>query len=147
MDNKVKSKKYFTIIRDSIYAKKTERKKELMEIRRKRKSIKKEEPKRGKMFTRGDIFSITFWSKTMKYKLDGLCIAIKNKKLLNQKTTILGRNVLDGVAIEMSASYYYNRLSKRIKIADFKRKKYDYRKSKLYFLRSKENIATKVKKG
>jgi hypothetical protein len=52
--------KYFKIIKDSKFAKKTQRKRELMERRRKRKAIKKKEPARGRKFTRGDIITLSF---------------------------------------------------------------------------------------
>jgi len=48
------------------------------------------------------------------------------------------------VGIEMTVSYYYNRVYYLI-ISDYKRKQFLYKKSKLFFIRKKVNRASRVK--
>jgi len=54
------------------------------------------------------------------------------------------RNVLLGVGIEYTLSYYYNRVY-QLHVQDYKRKRFVYRRAKLYYLRQKLNRASRVK--
>jgi ribosomal protein L19 len=112
--------------------------------RRNRKVISNK-PQLGKNFTRGDIITINFWLKSYNYHIEGLCLSIKNKKLINPNLSILIRNVLYSIGIEIIVLYYFNRIFKNLQLSDFKRKKYNYRPSKLYYIRLKKNKASKVK--
>ena len=111
--------------------------------RRNRKSILNK-PFMGKFFTRGDIITINFWLKSYNYHIEGLCLSIRNKKLINNNLSILIRNILYGIGIEIRVLYYFNRIFRNIHMSDYKRKKYDYRPSKLYYIRYKRNKASKV---
>jgi len=99
----------------------------------------------GKMFKSGDILTINFWIKSYNYHFEGLCLSLKNRKINKPNITILLRNIYYGVGIEVKASYFLNRLFINTFMSDYKRKNYIYRASKLYYLRLKENKATKIK--
>lgn len=58
--------------------------------------------------------------------------------------TLILRNVIFGTGIEMLMSYYYNRLFKNTFTSDYKRKNFNYKSSKLYYLRFRQNQATKI---
>jgi len=99
----------------------------------------------GKKFTRGDILTINFWSKICNYHFEGICLSLKNKNILSPNSTIILRNVLYGTGVELSVSYFLNRLYRNLKMSDYKRKKFIYRSSKLYYLRLKNNTRSRVK--
>lgn len=120
-----------------------DKKKELINFRKKRKFIL-DNPKLGKSFTRGDIITINFWNKTSSYNFEGICLSLKKNNLLNHNTGLRLRNILFNTGIEIIISYYYNRLFKNTLMSDYKRKNFNYRLSKLYYLRHKENQATKI---
>jgi ribosomal protein L19 len=60
-------------------------------------------------------------------------------------TIIKLRNILYGTGVELTISYFLNRLYRNIFLSDYKRKKYIYRSSKLYYLSNKENQKSKIK--
>jgi len=91
----------------------------------------------------GDILSVIFRKRSIIYRFEGVCISIKNKKLLNINSSIILRNVLFGIGIEFIFSYYYNRVF-FAKAQDYKRKSFWYNRSKLYFLRNRLNRASRV---
>lgn len=121
-----------------------DRKRELINLRRKRKSILGN-PNMGKLFTRGDILTVNFWAKTYRYHFEGICLALKKKNLIEHNVTLVLRNILFQTGVELTMSYYYNRLFRNTFMSDYKRKNFNYRSSKLYYLRSRENQATKIK--
>lgn len=91
----------------------------------------------------GDILSVIFRKRSIIYRFEGVCISIKNKKLLNINSSITLRNVLFGIGIEFMFSYFYNRVF-FAKTQDYKRKNFWYNRSKLYFLRNRLNRASRV---
>lgn len=125
-------------------SKKFDKKKHLINSRRKRKVILSS-VKMGKVFTRGDILILNFWTKTLRYHFEGICLGLKKKSFIQPNVTLSLRNVLFSIGIEISASFYFNRLFINTLMSDFKRKKFQYRSSKLYYLCSKENQATRIK--
>jgi len=64
--------------------------------------------------------------------------------LLNINTSLIIRNVISGVGIEVVVSFFMNRVFS-LSILDYQRKQFLYRKSKLYYLRGKLNRASRVK--
>lgn len=94
-------------------------------------------------FNVGDILVVFFWIKGLLYRFEGLCIAIKRKNILNINTTLLLRNVISGIGVELSISYFYNRLF-YLKFSDFKRKQSIYNRAKLYYLRNALNRQSRV---
>lgn len=63
--------------------------------------------------------------------------------MLNVNTTLVLRNVLCSIGVELCISYYYNRLF-YLKFSDFKRKQFIYNRAKLYFLRNKLNRESRI---
>ena len=65
--------------------------------------------------------------------------------MLNKlNSTLILKNVLFGISVEIIAAFFHNRLYLNIFMSDFKRKDFNYRSSKLYYLRLKNNQATKI---
>lgn len=99
----------------------------------------------GKKFTRGDILTVNFWSKSCNYHFEGICLSLKNKHLVSLNSIIKLRNVLYGTGVEITVLYFLNRLYKNLFMSDYKRKQFLYRSSKLYYLTDKENRNSRVK--
>jgi len=94
-------------------------------------------------FTIGDILIVFFWVKGLLYRFEGICIALKKRNILNVNTTLILRNVLSSIGVELCISYYYNRLF-YLKFSDFKRKQFIYNRAKLYYLRNKLNRESRI---
>lgn len=94
--------------------------------------------------TSGDIIALVFWKEAILYRFEGICIAIKKNSLTHFNTSVCVRNVILGVGIEVTASYFPNRVY-YMTILDYKRKQFLYRKAKLFYLRQKINRASRVK--
>jgi len=94
-------------------------------------------------FLTGDILGLSFRNKGYTYSFEGLCIKCKKKKGKSPETTLTLRNILGTVGIEVSCSYFYNRLF-LMRINNFKRKEAFYTRSKLYYIRHKLNKASRV---
>lgn len=92
----------------------------------------------------GDILNFSFKRKGIIYSFEGLCISLRNKNLNNPESSFIVRNVLTNVGVELSVSYYYNR-GFNAKLNDYKRKKFIYRKSKLYYVRNRLNRESRIK--
>lgn len=92
----------------------------------------------------GDVVALVFWNEALIYRFEGICISIRYKSLKNINSNICLRNVLFGIGIEITASYFMNRVY-YLTILDYKRKQFLYRRSKLYYLRTKLNRASRVK--
>lgn len=114
-------------------------KKEWINIRKNQKNLKTFEN-----FKRGDILTITFWNKSYNYYFEGLCIALK-KNFNNVNMIIFLKNNLQNVIIDLIGPYYLNRFFLKTFISNYKRKQLWYKKSKLYYLRKKDNKASKIK--
>lgn len=91
----------------------------------------------------GDILKFFFRKNYLMYDFEGIILSIKKKKLRSPDTTIKLRNILLGVGIEYSISYFYNRIFFST-LADYKRKRFVYKRSKLYYIRKKKNQASRV---
>ena len=94
-------------------------------------------------FKVGDIIIVFFWVNGIFYRFEGICICLKKKKFKKIDVILILRNVLGGVGIELSISYFHNRLFS-FKFSDFKRKKFIYKRSKLYYLRYKLNRESRI---
>lgn len=92
----------------------------------------------------GDILVVIFWKEAIIYRFEGICISIKKKSLAKPDVTLILRNIVMGVGIEFTVSYFYNRVY-FLTVSDYKRKQFLYKKSKLYYLRQKLNRASRVK--
>jgi len=92
----------------------------------------------------GDILLFAFWKEARAYKFEGICLAIKKKSLNLLNTTIILRNVIFRVGIEMTISFFLHHFYS-LQILDFRRKQFLYKKSKIYYLRHRLNRASRVK--
>lgn len=97
----------------------------------------------GQKFVAGDIMRVNVEKGPYAHLLEGLCLSIKKRSFLNKETAILVRNVLFGVGVEVTASYYNNRLYK-CGFSDYKRKQFEYVNHKLYYLRQRDNRETQI---
>ena len=97
----------------------------------------------GQKFVAGDIMRLNVEKGPYAHLLEGLCLGIKKRSFLNKDTAILIRNVVFGVGVEITASYYNNRLYK-CGFSDYKRKQFEYMNHKLYYLRQRDNRETQV---
>jgi ribosomal protein L19 len=89
-------------------------------------------------FRAGDILQILFWVRGALFTFEGMCISLMKKNIKNNNASITLRNVLVNVGIELKISYFVNRLF-FFKVSDYKKKKFIYKKSKLYFVRNRVN--------
>jgi ribosomal protein L19 len=95
-------------------------------------------------FTVGDVINISYTNKFITYGFEGVCICLRKKRLLNTNASIILRNILKNVGIELILSYYHVR-AYRLVLSNFKRKSFYYRRAKLYYIRSGLNRASRVK--
>lgn len=99
----------------------------------------------SKFFNIGDILTITYWTKTILCNYEGICLSLKNKFFKKPMINLVLRNVLSKIGIELTISYYLNRIFRNMLMSDYKRKRIKYRTSKLYYLRLKKNKISKIK--
>lgn len=99
--------------------------------------------KRNYYFKVGDVIEVVFFRKTTPLVFKGICLTIRNKKLINPNATFILRNVLIGVGIEITCAFYYNRLYK-FKFHDFRKKMHYIRSSKIFFIRKRVNKESQV---
>jgi len=95
-------------------------------------------------FSVGDVLIVFFWVKGLLYRFEGICICIRKKNMKKVDSSLILRNVLGSIGVELCISYYFNRLF-YLKFSDFKRKKFIYKRAKLYYLRNKLNKASRIK--
>jgi len=95
-------------------------------------------------FTVGDVLVLVFWNDGLVYKFEGMCLAVRGKQKITPDVTILLCNRILGVGISVTASYFYNRLF-YLTFSDYKRKKFIYKRSKIYFIKSRLNKQTRIK--
>lgn len=94
--------------------------------------------------TIGDILYIDFRISGLLYFFEGICIRIKGKNFVNPETSLTLRNILWGVGVELSIAYFYMRIFFP-RFDDYKRKKFFYSRSKLFFLRKKLNKHSRIR--
>jgi len=76
-------------------------------------------------FSVGDIVTVRYWNGCDIYSFEGICISVRRKRFNDLNATIILRNVLMGIGIEVTVSYYYNRIL-AARVSDHKRKKFIY---------------------
>lgn len=94
-------------------------------------------------FKIGDIIEIIFYYKCTPIIFSGICISIKGKYFFKPDIILILRNIIIRIAIELTVSYYYNRLYK-LKFLDYKRKFSYFNKNKLFFLRNQINRKSQI---
>jgi ribosomal protein L19 len=96
-----------------------------------------------KYFKVGDIIEFIFFLKNMALIFSGICISIKKKNFILPDVILILRNIIIKTSIEITVSYYYNRIYK-LKFLDYRRKFYTFNKNKLYFIRKRVNQESRV---
>lgn len=99
--------------------------------------------KKYKMFLVGDIIEFLFVFKSVPLLFSGICIAIRRKSFLVPDVILVLRNIIMKVAIEVTVSFFYNRIYK-LKFLDYKRKFYFFNKNKIFFIRKRLNKESKI---
>ena len=99
--------------------------------------------KKYRKFLIGDIIEFLFVYKSVPLLYSGICIAIRKKSFLVPDVTLILRNIIMKVAIEVTVSFFYNRIYK-LKFLDYKRKFYFYNKNKIFFIRKRLNRESRV---
>lgn len=93
--------------------------------------------------TIGDILEFVYVYKSIPLIYKGICIAIRRRFFINPDVTLILRNIILKIGIELTISYYYNRIYK-LKFLDYKRKFYFYHKNRLFFIRKRVNRESQV---
>jgi ribosomal protein L19 len=112
-------------------------------IKKRKKRVLIKGSKLFKFFTIGDILEFVYFYKSIPLIFSGICISIKRKFFIRPDVIIILRNVIMKVGIEMTVSYYYNRLYK-LKFLDYKRKFYSFNRNKLFFIRKRVNQESRI---
>jgi ribosomal protein L19 len=99
--------------------------------------------KKYKIFVVGDIIEFLFVFKSVPLLYSGICIAIRKKSFLVPDVTLILRNIIMRVVIEVTVSFFYNRIYK-LKFLDYKRKFYFFNKNKIFFIRKRLNSESRV---
>src|SRR5271165_1984652 len=94
-------------------------------------------------FKVGDILNVVYLCKNLSLINSGICIAIKKIGMLDPDTGFIIRNIIMQVGIELTFSFYYNRVY-NLAFLDYKRKFYMYRKNRLFFLRYRVSRESKI---
>lgn len=58
-------------------------------------------------FSVGDVLIVFFWVKGILYRFEGICISIKKKNMKKIDVSLILRNVLNSIGVELSISYFY----------------------------------------
>ena len=87
---------------------------------------------------------MVFWKSYVVYRFEGICISITKKSLVKPDVSLILRNVILGVGVEFTVSYFFNRVY-NLSLSDYKRKDFIYKRSKLYYVRQRINRASRIK--
>ena len=88
------------------------------------------------LFNVGDVVAIVFMKSGYYFLFEGLCLSIRNRGLISPNTSFILCNVLAGVVVEVSISYYYH-LSFIFRTINTRFNLIGIRRSKLHYLRNK----------
>lgn len=99
--------------------------------------------KKYRIFLVGDIIEFLFVFKSIPLLYSGICMAIKKKGFLLPDVTLILRNIIMKVAIEITVSFFYNRIYK-LKFLDYKRKFFFFNKNKIFFIRKRLNRESRI---
>ena len=96
-----------------------------------------------KFISIGDILEFVYVYKSIPLIYKGICIAIRRRFFIMPDVTLILRNVILKIGIELTVSYFYNRLYK-LKFLDYKRKFYNFKRNRLFFIRKRVNRESQV---
>ena len=89
------------------------------------------------------MFTVGYRLRGFGYVFTGLCTRVRYHAMRHSSTTFILRNIFAKVSVELYATLYgLCRLT--FKFLDYAKKKFNYRPSKLYYLRSKRNTESWV---
>jgi ribosomal protein L19 len=94
-------------------------------------------------FLIGDVLEFVYNYKSLALTFSGICIALKKKGFVMPDLSLILRNVIMGIGLELTISYFYNR-GFRMQFLDYRRKFFSYNKNKLYFIRYRVNKESKI---
>jgi ribosomal protein L19 len=95
-------------------------------------------------FLVGDVVEVAYYRQNIMFKFEGVCISVRRKGFVLPDLVFTLRNVVWGVSIEMTFSYFYHRLFDLVR-NDYKRKSNLIRRSKLYYVRNRLNRESRVR--
>jgi ribosomal protein L19 len=95
-------------------------------------------------FAVGDVLNTTHKNRYVTYGFEGLCICLRRKNFYRPDITIISRNILVNIGVESTLSHFYNR-AYRLCVVHYKRKRFDYKRAKIYNVRNELNRASRVK--
>ena len=95
-------------------------------------------------FTRGDILAVSYRLAGQGYSFSGICVSVRRASLKRSNSSFSLRNIFGRVAVEFKACVYAGTRF-TLKSLNFAKKKFIYKASKLYYLRSKLNRESYVK--
>jgi hypothetical protein len=98
----------------------------------------------GLFFRAGDILAFTFEHGPVGFSFEGLCLSIRNRGFGRRQTSLIVRNIVAGVGIEVTIAYFLRRLYK-LTFSDYKRKQFFYNRPRLYYLRNRINQESRVR--
>jgi len=90
----------------------------------------------------GDIIYLTYTKNYFPFFFEGICLGLRKFKTPN--ASIILRNIISGIGIELIISYYYNRIY-FLETNDHKRKRFFYTTAKIYYVRYGLNRASRIK--
>ena len=94
-------------------------------------------------FKAGDVLTVTITKELEGHIFTGICLGVRRTSFYRSDSTVILRNVLFGVGVEIVFSIFYNR-AYRVRFEDHLRKSFFYSKSKLFYLRRRSgNQATR----
>lgn len=88
------------------------------------------------LFNIGDVVAIIFTKAGYYFLFEGLCLAIRKKKLKSPEATFIICNVLAGVSLELTISYYQH-MGFILKTVNTRFNKISVGRSKLHYLSDK----------
>tara|TARA_B100000749_G_C18417141_1_gene461806 strand:+ start:437 stop:829 length:393 start_codon:yes stop_codon:yes gene_type:complete len=89
-------------------------------------------------FKGGDVMNLVYRNKNYTYSFQGICISVRKKKITSPETSLILRNVIARVGVELSISFFSNRCF-IFKLQDYKKKQKLLTRAKLYLIRHKAN--------
>lgn len=89
-------------------------------------------------FSVGDILKIIYRVDYLVFEFKGICVSKKKKKFLNSNSSFIIRNIVSGVAVELFLNYNFTFVLQLI-LNKHKKKKLNYKLSKLFYLRRNKN--------
>lgn len=96
-------------------------------------------PRMALQFKAGDILEATITKDLEGHSFTGICLAIRKASLTRPNTTVILRNIISKVGIEVIFSLFENR-AYRIRFKDHLRKSFFYSKNKLLYLRYRRGM-------